>query len=409
MNNKKPVIVTAIITFFATLVLVYGGYIIYRSPIVTQLFATVGGEYSASTVQRVADIIDTYYYDDVDKQKIYKSAAKGMMNALGDEYSGFIDENDYEDLMSNLTGEFKGVGVQGTIDPEDGLITVIAPIEDTPAYRAGIKTGDKIIAVDGIPVSIDNYDDAIEMMRGDENDETNDVKITVVRAQNAKTEELTVTREVITIKSVKSRLLDNNVGYIRITNFDEHTAADFQYQLDVIGGEKLSGLIIDLRGNPGGIIDTTHEIADMLLPKGMFVYFEYKDGSRQEFVCDGEYYKFPLAVLVNGGSASASEAFAGAVKDTGRGVLVGEKTFGKGIVQTIIPFMRTKDGQTAVKLTTSRYFTPKGHCIHGQGIEPDIAIEPNPATEGMTYAEINTKNDPQLKAAWEHVTQLTRQ
>ena len=161
MKQKKTVAITAVITFFSTLILVYGGYIIYRSPYVIQIFSSLTGEYSPASVQRVADIIDSYYYDDVDKQMIYKGAVKGMMEALGDEYSGFIDEEEYQNLMENLTGEFKGIGVQVAIDPEDNLITVIAPIEDTPAHRAGIKTGDKIIAVDDVPVSLDNYDEAI--------------------------------------------------------------------------------------------------------------------------------------------------------------------------------------------------------------------------------------------------------
>ncbi len=409
MKQKRVIIITALITFFSTLVLFYGGFIVYRSPFVTHMSSALQGEYSEASLQRMADIINTYYYDDVDKQKIYKGAIEGMVDALGDEYSAFIDEEEYSSLMEDLTGEFKGVGVQVTIDPEDNLITVIAPIEDTPAYRAGIKTGDKIIAVDDVPVSLDNYDEAIDMMRGTEEDETDDVKITLVRAETEAVEDIVVTREVIVTKSVKSRMFDGNVGYIRITNFDENTADDFTYHLNILGGEKLDGLIIDLRGNPGGIIDTTHEIADMLLPKGMFVYFEYKDGSREEYVCDDEYYEFPLAVIVNGGSASASEAFAGAVKDTERGVLVGEKTFGKGIVQTVMPFMYTQKGETAIKLTTSRYFTPKGHCIHGQGLVPDIEIEANPEIENLTYEYINLNNDPQLKAAWDHVTQLIRQ
>ena len=409
MKQKKTIVITAMITCLSTLVLVYGGFVVYRSPYVTQLSSALKGEYSETSVQRIADIIDNYYYEDVDEEKIYKGAIKGMIDALNDEYSAFVDEEEYQSLMSDLSGEFKGIGVQVSIDDEDGLITVIAPIEDTPAYRAGIKTGDKIIAVNGIPVGLDNYGEAIEMMRGSEEDETDDVKITLVRRETGNTEDITVTREVIVTKSVKSRLLDGNVGYIRITNFDENTAADFAQHLDILGAEKLDGMVIDLRGNPGGIIDTTHEIADMLLPKGMFVYFEYKDGSREEYKCDDEYYDFPLAVIVNGGSASASEAFAGAVKDTGRGVLVGEKTFGKGVVQTIMPFMYTENGNTAVKLTTSRYFTPKGHCIHGQGLNPDIEVEPNPETEGMTYTQISLENDPQLKAAWDHVTQLIRQ
>lgn len=404
MNKKAAVVLTAVVTFFATLLAVIFGMSLYNSSLISSLGIGLPGEYSETALKRAVDLVEAVYYEDVDKETLYKGALEGMMESLGDEYSWFVDEDAYEDLMSDITGEFSGIGVQVSIDPADNLITVISPIEDTPAYKAGIVSGDKIIAVDSVPVSLDNYRDAISMMRGTHENASAQVTVTVKRAETGSVEDLVLMREKIVIKNVKSRMLPSNVGYIRITNFEENTHTEFNEHLNLLGGQSLSGLVIDLRGNPGGIIDSTHKIADELLPEGLFLYFEYKDGTRQEFKCDSEQYDFPISVIINEGSASASEALAGAIQATGRGTLVGEKSFGKGIVQSVIPFMTTDEGTTAIYLTSSKYYTPNGKCIHGEGLTPDIEIALSEDVKNKAIDDMSLEEDVQLKAALEAIT-----
>lgn len=401
MNTKKAVIITAIVTFFATSALAVGAWSVYNSGALSMLGIGINGSYSASSVLRAEKIIKSSYYKDVDDATLYKGALQGMMASLNDQYSWFVDEGSYKELTQDLGGKYTGIGVNVTLDTEDDLITVVSPIEDTPAFKAGIAAGDKIISVNGTPVSKSNYQDAISMMRGSGNDVGDEIKLTIRRAATGADEEMTLKREEITLKTVKYKMLDDKVGYIRITSFDENTGEEFTSALTELSGMK--GLVIDLRNNGGGMLEPTLKIADSLLPEGLITYFEYRNGEKTEYKSDADYLDIPLAVLINGSSASASEVLSGAIRDHSRGTLIGEKSFGKGIVQSILPFMKTKNGETAIYITTSRYFTPSGECIHGQGISPDIQVPMPEEYANMSFDELTLDQDAQLEAAYADV------
>ncbi len=401
MNTKKAVIITAIVTFFATSALAVGAWSVYNSGALSMLGIGINGSYSASSVLRAEKIIKSSYYKDVDDATLYKGALQGMMASLNDQYSWFVDEGSYKELTQDLGGKYTGIGVNVTLDTEDELITVVSPIEDTPAFKAGIAAGDKIISVNGTPVSKSNYQDAISMMRGSGNDVGDEIKLTIRRAATGADEEMTLKREEITLKTVKYKMLDDKVGYIRITSFDENTGEEFTSALTELSGMK--GLVIDLRNNGGGMLEPTLKIADSLLPEGLITYFEYRNGEKTEYKSDADYLDIPLAVLINGSSASASEVLSGAIRDHSRGTLIGEKSFGKGIVQSILPFMKTKNGETAIYITTSRYFTPSGECIHGQGISPDIQVPMPEEYANMSFDELTLDQDAQLEAAYTDV------
>lgn len=401
MNTKKAVVITAFVTFFATAALAVGAWNVYNSGILSMLGIGMNGTYSAASVIRAEKIIKSSYYEDIDDETLYKGALQGMMSSLNDQYSWFVDEASYKELTQDLGGKYTGIGVNVTIDTEDGLITIVSPIEDTPAFKAGITAGDKIISINGTPVSKSNYQDAISMMRGTGNDTGEEINLIIRRAETDSDEEITLKREEITLKTVKFKMLDDKVGYIRITSFDENTGDEFTSALTELAGIK--GLVIDLRNNGGGMLEPTLKIADTLLPEGLITYFEYRNGEKTEYKSDSDYLDIPLAVLINGSSASASEVLSGAIRDHSRGTLIGEKSFGKGIVQSILPFMKTKNGETAIYITTSRYFTPSGECIHGQGISPDIQV-PMPAEfAGISFDELTLEQDSQLETAYANV------
>ncbi len=398
MNTKKAVIITAFVTFFATAALSVGVWSIYNSGVLSMLGIGMNGNYSASSVLRAEKIIKSSYYEDIDDETLYKGALQGMMASLNDQYSWFVDENSYKELVQDLGGKYTGIGVNVTIDADDGLITVVSPIEDTPAFKSGISAGDKIISINGTPVGKSNYQDAISMMRGSGNDVGEEIKLIIRRAATGADEDIVLKREEIILKTVKYKMLDDKVGYIRITSFDENTGNEFVSALSELEG--LKGLVIDLRNNGGGMLEPTLKIADTLLPEGLITYFEYRNGERTEYKSDADFLDIPLSVLINGSSASASEVLSGAIRDHARGTLIGEKSFGKGIVQSVLPFMRTKDGETAIYITTSRYFTPNGECIHEQGISPDIQVPMPEAYSSMSFDELTLEQDSQLETAY---------
>ena len=402
MNKKRSVVFAVLITFVLTSLLTFGVVRFYDAGILSQL-GIPAPDKGLETLKRAEQIIDSKFYGEVDKDKLYEGALKGMLESLGDEYTWFVDEEAYKNLSLNLTGEYTGIGVNVSIDSADNLITIISPIEDTPAFKAGIKAGDKIIAIDGIAVSISNYQEAINMMRGNDKKAGDKVVLSVKRATTGNVEEITLVREHIILKTVKSKLLPQNIGYIRITSFDDRTDKEFAQALLDIKIKELDGLVIDLRNNGGGTLTSMQNISDLVLPEGVITYFEYKDGNKQYFRSSGDYIDTPVAVLINGSSASASEAFAGAIRDHERGILVGEKSFGKGIVQTVYPFTKSEKGTTAIYITTARYFTPNGECIHEKGISPDIEVSLPEEYKHLSFDELSMEQDTQLKTAWENV------
>ena len=322
------------------------------------------------TFTDVFDRIKRDYVEPVDDKELLVSAIRGMLSGL-DPHSSYLDESAYHELQTGTSGEFGGLGIE--VGMEDGFIKVVAPIDGTPAHEAGVQAGDLIIRLDDTPVKGLSLDDAIKMMRGKPNTE---ITLTIVRDGEDKPLKITIVRDIIQIRSVRSELLEPGFGHVRVSQFQSRTAQSLREELDKLrsaNGGELKGLILDLRNNPGGVLNGAVEVADVFLNNGTVVYTEGRgNGSKQNFkATPGDVLQgAPIVVLVNSGSASASEIVAGALQDQKRAIIMGERTFGKGSVQTILPLM----GGTAVKLTTARYYTPNGRSIQAEGIEPDITL-----------------------------------
>lgn len=311
------------------------------------------------------------YVEPVDDKELLVDAIKGMLVGL-DPHSAYLDAEDFKDLKEGTTGEFGGLGIE--VGTEDGFIKVISPIDDTPAQRAGIKAGDLITRIDDKPVKGMSLDESVKMMRGKPGTK---IELTVMRENEEKPLTIEIIRDVIKVASVKHKVLDDRFGYIRISQFQARTPEDLLKALSKLkqklNGE-IPGLILDLRNNPGGVLNAAVSVSDAFLEEGLIVYTKgIAEDSRMEFkaapddVLDGA----PLVILVNIGSASASEIVAGALQDHKRAVVMGSQTFGKGSVQTIVPITDT----IAIKLTTARYYTPSGRSIQAEGIKPDIELE----------------------------------
>ncbi len=315
------------------------------------------------------DIVKEYYLRDVDDETLLEGQLRGLFASMGDPYSVYMPKDEFKSFMEHTMGVFGGIGIYVGAG-EDNLITVVSPIEDTPGERAGIKPGDKIIKVEGKEFTADKMDEAVKLMKGEPG---TDVTITIRRDIEGKPEilEKTITREEIRVKSIKASMMDNDIGYIRVTSFDEQTYKDFVANLKALQSKNIKGLVIDLRNNPGGLLDISAKIADELMGEGTIVYTETKQKEREYLKSDKKMLGLPLVVLVNEGSASASEVLSGAVQDTKVGTIVGTKTFGKGIVQRI---KELSDG-SGFKITVSEYFTPNGRNIQGIGITPDVIVE----------------------------------
>lgn len=349
-----------------------------------------------SKVLYVERYVKENYLRDVDDKTLIDGQLKGMLQSLEDPYSVYMTEDEFASLVQQTSGTYAGIGIVVT-PGEDNLITVVSPIEGTPGERAGIKSGDKILKVDGKEFSAENMDEAVKVMKGEPNTK---VVLTIMRKDkdgNSNIFDVEIVREQIRLITVKSNIIDDNIGYIKITSFDELTYKDFKTELNKLAKRNIKGLIIDLRNNPGGLLDVCAQIADELLGEGDIVYTETKTGRREYIKSNKSMVDYPLVVLVNGASASASEILAGAIKDHGRGLLIGTTTFGKGVVQRIIDL---QDG-TGLKLTISEYFTPNGTNIHGVGIEPDIVVELPEDVEEIGVE--NLKEDTQLRKAIEEI------
>lgn len=315
--------------------------------------------------------IKSDYVEPVDDKTLLENAIRGMLSGL-DPHSTYLDPDGYKELQVGTTGQFGGLGIE--VGMEDGFVKVISPIDDTPAQRAGVESGDLIVRLDDTPVKGLTLSEAVKIMRGKPG---SPILLTIVREGEEKPLKITIIRDVIRVRSVKSRMLDENFGYVRITNFQSKTGDNLLEEIENLNDKAkkgVKGLVLDLRNNPGGVLSAAVDVSDAFLTGGLIVYTEGRDKeSKLKFnatpddVLDGR----PLVVLVNGGSASASEIVAGALQDHNRAIIMGEKSFGKGSVQTILP-MNTS---AALKLTTARYYTPSGRSIQAEGIEPHIKLE----------------------------------
>ena len=360
----------------------------------------------------VLSIVQSQYVDEVPPKDLIYNAIKGTLRGL-DPHSSFLDPEMYKEMQVETSGSFGGLGIEITL--RDDVLTVVAPIEGTPAYRAGIQPGDRILKIEGLSTKDMQLADAVKRMRGKPGSK---ITITIVREGWTEAKDFVITREQIRVQSVKNNQLEPGIEYIRLRQFQEQTANDLDTALEKYTKDgKIQGLVLDLRNNPGGLLTSAVEVTEKFLEPGKLVV--YTEGrvrnQNMRFSSNAKhaYTEFPIVILVNQGSASASEIVAGALQDWGRAVVLGTQSFGKGSVQTIIPL---SDG-SGLRLTTAKYFTPKGRSIHGKGITPDIVVEgpkttaaasaegatpgpapatPNPATE---TPQEQLKRDPQLQRA----------
>jgi carboxyl-terminal processing protease len=345
----------------------------------------------ARLMAEVIDRVKAEYVDPVDDHELMQHAIRGMLSSL-DAHSAFLDEEDLEDLRVASEGSYSGIGIE--VSYEEGLIIVVAPIEGSPAERAGLSTGDIIVAIDGHEVKTAGLAESVGRMRGPSGTR---VRVTVDRDGAAEPLEFTIERAEIELQSVRSAMLEPGYGYLRISQFSETTLPDLEAAVTALQDESdlpLRGVVLDLRGNPGGILEAGVDVADLFLDDGLIVSATGRTSDARFSmeatpgdIVDGA----PIAVLVNGGSASASEIVAGALHDNRRAVLVGRTTFGKGSVQTVLPL----SGGSAIKLTTSRYYTPSGTSIHEHGIEPDVVLP----REATAAAVAGPGDDPEVAAA----------
>lgn len=329
-------------------------------------------------------LLDRFYFEDVDKQKATDAMFKAYLAAYGDKYTVYYTPEEYESLMASTSGTFYGIGAVCQKN-EDGTVLIVDPYEDAPAYKAGIRKGDCVTKVDGTDVTGMDISSATALIKGEKG---TSVSLEIIR--DGVTMTFNVVRDEVKVKTIEYEMLDGDIGYISISEFDDVTVSQFRAALTNLKAQNMKGLIIDVRDNPGGVLSVVVDILDEIVPKGLIVYTEDKSGNRKDYSgSNSSELNVPLAVLVNGSSASASEIFAGTIQDYGKGAIIGTQTFGKGIVQTIQPL---SDG-SAVKFTIAKYYTPKGQDIHGKGVTPDRVVE---LPEGAA-------SDVQLEAAVSYV------
>ena len=327
------------------------------------------GKSEETKITLLKTLIDHYYRGDVDEEALQEGLYKGYIEALGDPYSAYYDEEETKELNEAITGEFCGIGALMSQDKSTGLITIVQVYENSPASEAGLKEKDILYKVDGKDILDKNLNEVVNKVRGEEG---TTVARTVLRDEDGKEIPLTATRRVIQTHTVESRVLEGNIGVLGVSEFGTVTKDQYITALEELENQGIQGLVVDLRGNPGGSLDVVVDILDEMLPEGMIVSVKDKNGKVEEYTSDDEHqFRKPLVVLVDGNSASASEIYAGAIQDYGIGQIVGTQTYGKGVVQQVYDL---KDG-SCVKLTIAEYLTPKGRSIDGEGITPDEEVE----------------------------------
>lgn len=387
------VLATAVISFSAGAVVLYSWYNLYPRYEIPFDSKNVSID-NIKKFSQVRNILKDRYYEAVDENVLVEGAISGMADSLRDPYTVYFNKEQMKSFEEKSEGSYVGIGVSITMD-NNGLLTIVEPFEDSPALKAGIKKDDKIVKVDDQDVtSIRDENMVISMIKGQENTK---VKIGVLRPSEGKTLDFEMVRKKIKIVNIKSEVLQDNIGYIKLVMFDSDIAGDFEKHLNALLAKKIKGLIIDVRDNPGGSLDQVVAIADRLLPKGLIVYMEDKDKTKTEKNSNEKELDLPMAVLINGNSASASEILAGAIKDHNKGTLIGTKTFGKGLVQEV----RNLHDGSGLKVTIARYFTPSGVCIQGIGIQPTVAVELPEKYKTLPVSQVPREDDTQLKKAME--------
>lgn len=330
----------------------------------------------------IDSVLESFYFGDVDDETAKDNIYKAYLSSYGDKYTMYYTADEYKALKESTNGKFYGIGAVCQLSGEGGVLLVDV-YDNGAGYQAGLRSGDRVVNVDGRDITDMELSSAVALIKGDKG---TSVTLEVIRG----TERLTFSavRDAVEAKTVSYTLLDNNIGYLSISQFEEVTTKQFKAAVEDLQSQGMKGLVIDIRNNPGGLLDTVVGMLKYMLPDGLIVYTEDKQGNRKEYKGqDNDEFNLPLAVLVNGNSASASEIFAGAIQDYGKGTIIGTQTYGKGIVQTVKPLT---DG-SAIKFTIAKYFTPKGQDIHGKGVTPDMVVEYD------TDADVDTQLDAAIK------------
>lgn len=396
-NQKRKGRMNGVIGFIlgimTSFVLVYVGFAFaFNNGNVLSLFLKRNSKLDYKKIEEktsvLQNIIDRYFLFDEDITKVEDGIYAGMMNGLGDPYTVYYTKEEYKALNEDTEGKYSGIGAVVSQNPNTKIITIVKIFDNSPANDAGLQVGDIIYKIDGEEVAGTDMDILVKTkIRGEEG---TSFKMTVLRGDERKEVELDLTRRSIEVETVAGKMLDNNIGYIAVSQFDAVTSEQFKSNIESLQSQGMTKLIVDLRGNPGGLLDQVVDMLDYILPDGLVLYTEDKYGEREEYYSDGSHeLKIPMVVLVNENSASASEVFTATFRDFEWGTVVGKTTFGKGIVQNVLPL---GDG-TAVKITTQHYYPPSGYDLHKVGIKPDLEVDLN---EG---AKIGTDSDNQLSAA----------
>ena len=389
MNNKKSIIVTAVVS----VILTSAFFLTPAGNGVRSLTAFLTGDSSfAAKLDKMSTVMDKYYINNYDISKMEDAALSAYAAEADDPYTAYINKTNYSALLESMGGDYEGIGVEVYIDGD--YITILNVFENTPAKRAGIRSGDKIVAVEGLKCDASNYQEAINKIKGvGAPSDDKDVVVTILRGEEKI--DLTLIREAVSVDTVFSKVMAPSVGYIRISDFGEKTYLEFVDHYNRLKSKNIRSLVIDLRNNPGGMLTTVVSIADAILPEGEILVIKEKDGSETPYMSDANCIDLPISVLINGNSASASEVLAGAIRDHNYGTLVGTKSYGKGVVQSLMEF---SDG-SAFKFTSAKYYTPSGECIDGVGISPDIEVDLSKEADQKSLGQLSIQEDDQLRTA----------
>ncbi len=392
-GHRKPKtfkrgVLTGVLATVLVFALVITGVLVY----VQRSLGGLGIEgFSLAKLEYIRGLVNNYFYEDIDKKKLGEGIYKGFMEGLDDPYSVYYTKSEYEDLMIDTTGNYAGIGAVLSKNVDTGAVTIANVYEDSPAEKAGLKTGDVIVSADGHRADNQELDTFVHYVRGDEG-----TKVVIEYERDGKSDVAEVTRAKVSVPSVSYKMLQDGIGYVNITEFSSNTKEQYDNAMKDLQSQGMQAVVFDLRFNGGGLVDSVTEILDEILPEGTTVYMKDKNGKRTDYTSDAEHYlDMPITVLTSKNTASAAEIFAGAIRDFEYGTLIGTTTYGKGIVQTTIPL---SDG-SAIKVTMASYYTPKGECIHKKGIQPDIELEYQ--FLGDENAEYDESLDNQIQKAVE--------
>ncbi len=381
MSIRKTAFIVVLIAVISS-----AGFMLSKWSLLEVVYAKEDFHYQRiKTFTESLSLVKKNYVEEVEEKDLVYGAIKGMLNSL-DPHSSFMPPDAFKEMQIDTKGEFGGLGIQ--IGIKNRILTIIAPIEDTPAYNAGVKAGDKIVKIDGESTKDITLFEAVSKLRGPKG---TTVTITILREGMDKTKDISIVRDIIKLKSVKSEIIDDSIGYVKLTQFQEKTSSDLKKALKKLSREDITSLILDLRNNPGGLLKGAVDVTSQFLSPGkLVVYIQGRNGDKTEFNTSngGKYFDYPMVVLVNEGSASASEIVAGALQDWKQALIIGTQTFGKGSVQTVMPL---SDG-SALRLTTARYYTPRDRSIQTTGITPDIIVKRTSKNGDKTHPVVREKD-----------------